>query len=283
MCSQNTKEKDSDSRKKDIDDGCRTYSCNHRMYFYICLIALAVFAAFTIIPWCSLKNNQERIVEQQQICCDSMFSHFSQLCSVKSEAYKDSVYNVSFQKRIVEDSLLLCQQLASSQKNIEYQLESQLHNIQHEFLILSLWAALLMIVFLVFSFYSLYKADDIIKQGRDGLHQCRIYVHEIDDLTTKAKKKINNLQNSISDSVESYKNELKIEIDNKYDNISMKLLVDVDKKLSPIQEKCVALEDDIVKIKQMQDKGTDEDSDPDKGQEESLTNCGENNSGQIKE
>lgn len=254
---------------RDKNTECGIKSSPYKLYLFTCIIAFALLLISTIVSCCSLKNNQERIVEQQQMCCDSVLHHFSQLCFAKSKTYKDSLDDVSIQKIIVDDSLLLRQQLASSQKTIEFQLETQLHTIQHEYLILSLWAALLMIVFLVFSFYSLYKVDDILKQGREGLMQCREDVREIENLTKEAKEKIENLEKSISDNVESYKNELKKEIDSKYDNIKMKLQVDVDGKWSLIQEKFVALEDDIVKIKQMQDKGTDEDSDPDKEQDES--------------
>ena len=48
---------------------------------------------------------------------------------------------------------------------------------------LELWAAVLTIIFLVFSFYSLYKVDELVKQGREG-------VNDITKLKDKGEKAV---------------------------------------------------------------------------------------------
>ena len=48
-------------------------------------------------------------------------------------------------------------------------LELQSTKIQSDFTVLSLWAGILMIVFLVFSIYSMFKTDEILRQSREGL------------------------------------------------------------------------------------------------------------------
>jgi len=68
-----------------------------------------------------------------------------------------------------KDSLLINRQLANSQHATNELLELNFNRIQHEYTVLALWAGVLMIVFLIFSFYSLYKTDDIAKQGKDSL------------------------------------------------------------------------------------------------------------------
>lgn len=50
-------------------------------------------------------------------------------------------------------------------------LDNQFFRVRQEYEALQTWCAILTIVFLVFSFYSLYKADDMVKQGRKGLNE----------------------------------------------------------------------------------------------------------------
>ena len=50
-------------------------------------------------------------------------------------------------------------------------LDNQYYRVRQEYEALQTWCAILTIVFLVFSFYSLYKADDMVKQGRKGLSE----------------------------------------------------------------------------------------------------------------
>lgn len=48
-------------------------------------------------------------------------------------------------------------------------MELELAKIQHEYEALELWGALLTIVFLIFSFYSLYKSDELARDSRAAL------------------------------------------------------------------------------------------------------------------
>ena len=71
-------------------------------------------------------------------------------------------------------------------------LELQYNKLQHDFTILSLWAGILMIVFLIFSIYSMFKVDEMQKQGRD-------YLNTMEGFSIEAK--------NISDSIEDKANE----------------------------------------------------------------------------
>ena len=64
-----------------------------------------------------------------------------------------------------------------------------LNKIEHEYTNITIWAAILTIIFLVFSFYSLYKADELIKQGREG-------VKDISMLKNEGEEEIIKLQNA---------------------------------------------------------------------------------------
>ena len=50
-------------------------------------------------------------------------------------------------------------------------LQMQFAKIQHEYEALEIWCGILTVIFLIFSFYSLFKTDDLVKQGREGLKE----------------------------------------------------------------------------------------------------------------
>lgn len=62
-------------------------------------------------------------------------------------------------------------------------LELQYAKIQHEYESIQIWYGILTVIFLIFSFYSLYKVDDIIRQGKDGLK-------DLDNIKEQGDKKI---------------------------------------------------------------------------------------------
>ena len=104
-----------------------------------------------------------------------------------------------------KDSLLIHRQLADAQHATNELLELHFNRIQHEYTVLALWAGVLMIVFLIFSFYSLYKTDDIAKQGRDSLKEIKEKGDNVlkdlqkvlDDLNKEAGDKIATLNKDI--------------------------------------------------------------------------------------
>lgn len=96
--------------------------------------------------------------------------------------------NMSYKAMVDElkkDSLLINRQLANSQHATNELLELNFNRIQHEYTVLALWAGVLMIVFLIFSFYSLYKTDDIAKQGKESLREI---VEKGDDVLSGLKE-----------------------------------------------------------------------------------------------
>lgn len=88
-----------------------------------------------------------------------------------------------------------CNQLQSDMKSL---LELEMSKIQNEHETLGIWAALLTIVFLIFSFYSLFKADDLVKQGQDGLDKLNEIRREadnsVDQIKSKGEEKINKFE-----------------------------------------------------------------------------------------
>lgn len=89
--------------------------------------------------------------------------------------------------------------------DIKHLLDNQYMRIRQEYEALQTWCAILTIVFLVFSFYSLYKADDMVKQGQKALT-------EIERIRRDGKTSIDSIQREAKDAVAEMKQKLSEEI-----------------------------------------------------------------------
>lgn len=68
-------------------------------------------------------------------------------------------------------------------------LEMQASRIQSDFTLLSLWAGILMIVFLIFSIYSMFKTDELMKQSRENLKKIEDAANKTDLVFETIRKK----------------------------------------------------------------------------------------------
>lgn len=87
--------------------------------------------------------------------------------------------------------------LKEQMQNTQALLQIQSSKIQSDFTLLSVWSGLLMIVFLIFSIYSIFKTDELMKQGREGLRAIEEskskadgYVRQIDEKVDEEIKKV---------------------------------------------------------------------------------------------
>ncbi len=191
---------------KDVYENCKHYKvskyCNRFIVFTTIFTILVVFAI--ILMHINFANSQQKIIEthnehlakteacftgiydklrNEPINCDSLI-----LALERDRDLAQKIANYSSVKKLIvelannmsyramadelkKDSLLINRQLADSQHATNELLELNFNRIQHEYTVLALWAGVLMIVFLIFSFYSLYKTDDIAKQGKDSLKE----------------------------------------------------------------------------------------------------------------
>ena len=124
-------------------------------------IFIVIIFLCTFFAWWRYDNTNKKFVESYDLI---------------AKQHNDFCRNiVSFQNTIVpDDSLLLVDNsilLAIKEENtaITNLMELQYQRICDDYNILTLWASVLMILFLVFSIYSTYKIDEIQKQGRDSL------------------------------------------------------------------------------------------------------------------
>ena len=77
-------------------------------------------------------------------------------------------------------------QIANINAEIKDLLELEFNKIQNEYQTLALWAGILTIVFLIFSFYSMFKTEELLKQGHTG-------VKELSDLKVQGTGQISDL------------------------------------------------------------------------------------------
>lgn len=191
---------------RDVYENCKHYKvskyCNRFLVLTTIFTILIVFAI--ILMHINFANSQQKIIEthnehlakteacfagiydrlrNEPINCDSLIlalehdrdlakkiTNYSSVKNLIVELANNMSYR-TMADELKKDSLLINRQLADSQHATNELLELNFNRIQHEYTVLALWAGVLMIVFLIFSFYSLYKTDDIAKQGKDSLKE----------------------------------------------------------------------------------------------------------------
>lgn len=97
-------------------------------------------------------------------------AQYQNLVTVISEHFKHVDQMQEWHKtKLLQDSIRLNAERVLLEGQIKNMVDLHLNKIEHEYNNITLWAAILTILFLVFSFYSIYKMDELIQQGRDGV------------------------------------------------------------------------------------------------------------------
>lgn len=123
-------------------------------------------------------------------------------------------------------------------------LELQSTKIQSDYAILSLWAGILMIVFLVFSIYSMFKTDEILRQSREGLKAIEATEKEADTIIDRVETKTNEEINKVSNKATEESARIQQDASNTIDEVKKEILemrtafsTDVNEKSQAFQEK----------------------------------------------
>ncbi len=119
-------------------------------------------------------SNTNRFHADCDVICQE---HANLTATIKEIAVRDSIVKIDHET---------VSKLQAGNDHIGKMLEMQHREIEEDFSNLMLWASVLMIIFLVFSIYSMYRTDELVKQGRDS-------VAHITDLSTKAQSKISEM------------------------------------------------------------------------------------------
>lgn len=99
-----------------------------------------------------------------------------------------------YEEKLLRDSLRLCTERELLDGQTKTMIDLHLNKVEHEYSNITIWAAALTILFLVFSFYSIYKMDELIQQGDDGLKDIRRIRRESEQVKNQVEKETQALQ-----------------------------------------------------------------------------------------
>lgn len=143
-------------------------------------------------------------------------SHFAKIDSLHRQ----------YDEKLLRDSLRLNTERELLEGQTKAMLELHLNKIEHEYSNITMWGAVLTILFLVFSFYSIYKMDELIQQGNEGVKEIKNLKKEgkqdLDQLKTEKEKIVTNIQGQLSDSIAAMNNTQK-ETERQYQNAVVNL------------------------------------------------------------
>lgn len=134
-------------------------------------------------------------------------------------------------------------------------LELEFNKIQNEYQTLAVWSGVLMIVFLIFSFYSFFKTDDLVKQGRDGLREIGEIKKEGIEIINKTQDSHNILQKEIinsKDKIQKIDKNL-TNFGNKAENL-LALIENLEKQKDILEQDLLIITEDLEKQKDISER-----------------------------
>ena len=119
-------------------------------------------------------------------------NQYKDLSTIISNYYNQSIkIQEQYQSKLSRDSLQLNAERTLLEGQTKAMIDLHLTKIDHEYNNITMWAAILTILFLVFSFYSVFKMDELIQQGREGVKDIKRLKKEGDDSITCVKTENN--------------------------------------------------------------------------------------------
>ena len=167
-----------------------------RLFLIVLSIYTVIFMSYQIFAICNLNSSQDKIKNYYLEHIERVDSLYCKLGSnnkaILSTYIQDSIYNkniellyIEYDKVLKEDSLRLCNERVLLEMQTKSMIDLHLDKVEHEYSNLTIWAAILTILFLVFSFYSIYKMDELIQQGNEGVKDIRSLKKNSEDLIEK--------------------------------------------------------------------------------------------------
>ena len=175
----------------------------------------------------TLGSKQRLSLEQYNRLYELISIHFAEIEQLHEK----------YDSRILQDSLLLITGRQVLDGQVKAMLDLHLNKIEHEYTNITIWAAVLTILFLVFSFYSIFKMDSLVHQGKEGVNEIKqlkrdgdVAIQDIGDKSEKILKKndalieesklklsnfIDSQQRIITDSISALTDSVS-QIDNRY-------------------------------------------------------------------
>ena len=175
-----------------------------------------------------LKSNKR----MSKVQYDNLKLLLNEYHSLAEKKYQDHL------NLLLRDSLFINTELALLGGQTQQMLQLHLDRIEHEHSNVTLWGAVLTILFIVFAFYSFFKMDDLISSGQKGLER-------LEGLETKANTAINNIEQARLDS-ESKSKEIVDAFTNNFKKTTSNFNKQIEDKLSDLN-KCVESAQEILR------------------------------------
>jgi len=205
-------------------------------------IPLLCFFVFILLSFVALLFFQSKALKEMRHRNECILAHYEQVLSItanqeaketidivryinefdmtpsQGRAFLDYTYKVveaavAQSKVDIEVNTMVKARAESMYQETKDLLELQFAKIQHETESLQIWCGILTVVFLIFSFYSLFKTDELVQQGRDGLRELAALqasgAKRIDDLKKDGEKKIKEFETSSKEAISNAKMEKK--------------------------------------------------------------------------
>lgn len=235
-----------------------TFFERHVVWFLIYAVIVTVVAGVI------MNNANSRMKE----CHNAVIAHQNKsvvlvdsLLAIRTQLRSDS----SYIKAIPDNLAKLCttldnavQTLDAHQNNerIGNLLELEFSKIQNEYEVLNLWCALLTVFFLVFSFFSIFKTNEMTKQGEDALVKLREVEREarnrsnnIDSKVAEAETAISTRQQVLLKQTDEQFAKI-IKDQNKYSNEINDIYIDQIKKFEDVKSEMDRIKTDISNVNQ---------------------------------
>ncbi len=175
-----------------------------KLWFHASLFAIVIIVC-SLAAWHVMNRADTRLKETHEL----IISHHE-----RATRTTDSLYRTYF--ALATDTLgqintsgiaEFCAQLTHINQKIDNNdntervsnlLESELAKIQSEYEVLNLWCALLTVVFLIFSFFSIFKANEMAAQSENALDDMRIIARDFHTKSDKIDADIESTNNKIA-------------------------------------------------------------------------------------
>lgn len=173
--------------KQICNDNCTYYQKENvlaKRFLWIILGATFFVVGLFVCVERSYKKSLDKIVHYHSLYTEKTLAELPEV-----NLSKDSCY-------YLDERLML--DVDNHMNEVQSMLEIQCHKIQSDFTILSLWAGILMIVFLIFSIYSVFKTDEMVKQGK-------VTLKVLEEAEKTANDKISKIEDVVQDEINKVK------------------------------------------------------------------------------
>lgn len=224
-----------------------------KLYLSVLALFLIAYIGYMSYGRISLEQSQERIISNYNKHLKNAHAIYQDIRSCTwdyitfTEANLDSLEMIQekYRNLLFKDSLLLSSELAILEGQTQSMLSLHLEQIEHEYTNITIWAAVLGVLFLVFSFYSLTRFEDCIKRGHEGIQL-------LEKLEHKGKKIIKKIDSAKED-MDAKSTEIVTAFSNNLNKLQASFEEDINRKLKILDE-CIRKVQEVIVENEKQSK-----------------------------